>query len=130
MRSAFRPHAYAVVALVAVLTACGSPIDTVRLSGGAPLVTPATLALNGTGTTATLVVSEAGTAGPFSALSSNAAIATVSPAQASAVVPDGTVSFTVTAGTSAGAATIAIADANGHAISVVATVTLVSGSVH
>jgi hypothetical protein len=123
VRYSFRPYTYAAIVFAIVLTACGGPITTTPVPGtslgAAPAVSPGSGALNGTGSTTTFAVTGAGA---FTAASSNAAIATVTLTSPT--------SFTVTAGASAGVATIAVTGANGDITTVAVTVTIVSGNVN
>lgn len=91
-------------------------------AAGNPVAAPSTVAFVTPGQTQTVTVSEPNYAGSFSARSSDPAIVTVTPVSGT--------SFTLTAGTSAGAATVVVSDAAGRATPIAVGLTLTSGAIH
>ena len=87
-----------------------------------PVAAPASVAFVTPGQTQTVTVSEPSYSGAFSARSSDPAIVTVTPAAGS--------SFTLTAGASAGAATVVVSDAAGRVTPIAVGLTITSGAIH
>ena len=92
------------------------------VAAAGPVAAPAAVAFVTPGQTQTVTVSEPGDAGPFGARSNDASIVTVTPASGT--------SFTLTAGTTAGATTVVVTDGAGRATPVAVGLTLTSGSIH
>jgi hypothetical protein len=89
-------------------------------STGGPSASPGAATFNAPGQSQAVAVSEAGYTGSFSAASSNAAIASVTPATGTA--------FTIVAGTTAGFATVTLTDPQGRSAVIPVTVTITTGS--
>jgi hypothetical protein len=88
---------------------------------GTVYVNQSSFSLTQSGQTATLNASENGFSGNFSAVSSAPSVASVSPSSGTA--------FTITAGSTAGTATITVSDGLGNSAQVTVGVTLTSGTI-
>jgi hypothetical protein len=104
-------------------TPTNSPVG----SGLAVTTNPSPIAFTTTGQTATITVSQTGFGGSFTISSNAPTTASVSPASLGPAAPGQNVTFTVTAGTQSGQATITITGGSGRTATVLAGLTITSG---
>lgn len=102
-------------------TPVASPSPTASPVAGQLTVTPTSFSFDAAGQTETLVASEAGSTGAFTATINGAALGTITKVSSN--------TFTVTGGNSPGRSSVTVADGNGRTASVPFTVTITTGTI-
>jgi hypothetical protein len=102
-------------------TATATVTPTATPTAGALSVTPASFAFDTPGQTETLVASESGYGGTFSAVVNNPNLGTVAPSAPGV--------FVVTSSANPGASSVTVSDQHGHTVTVPFTVTITTGTI-